>query len=214
MHSALICAVDGEHHGQRQQLVARLRNVQRVAVAPRPPLLLDGECAALSVPCSELVGKELALDMPVRAFHGVFLHEKGEMLDDLRTFLPADGHGKAGAERQHLLMDAGRLPAGEVIDAQYLSPGEQLLLYDCLLYTSIRDEKGKLIGGVMGGTDVEVLDGFTTGKGRVHITVFDTDIEEAAKAGSKMTLTFAFKDVKGNEARASYTCLLYTSRCV
>ena len=70
---------------------------------------------------------------------------------------------------------------------------------------SIRDEKGKLIGGVMGGTDVEVLDGFTTGKGRVHITVFDTDIEEAAKAGSKMTLTFAFKDVKGNEARASYT---------
>ena len=70
---------------------------------------------------------------------------------------------------------------------------------------SIRDEKGKLIGGVMGGTDVEVLDGFTTGKGRAHITVFDTDIEEAAKAGSKMTLTFAFKDVKGNEARASYT---------
>ena len=70
---------------------------------------------------------------------------------------------------------------------------------------SIRDEKGKLIGGVMGGTDVEVLDGFTTGKGRVHITAFDTDIEEAAKAGSKMTLTFAFKDVKGNEARASYT---------
>ena len=70
---------------------------------------------------------------------------------------------------------------------------------------SIRDEKGKLIGGVMGGTDVEVLDGFTTGKGRVHITVFDTDVEEAAKAGSKMTLTFAFKDVKGNEARASYT---------
>ena len=70
---------------------------------------------------------------------------------------------------------------------------------------SIRDEKGKLIGGVMGGTDVEVLDGFTTGKGRAHITVFDTDIEEAAKAGSKMTLTYAFKDVKGNEARASYT---------
>ena len=76
------------------------------------------------------MGKELALDMPVRAFHGVFLHEKREMLDDLRTFLPADGHGKAGAERQHLLMDAGRLPAGEVIDAQYLSPGEQLLLYE------------------------------------------------------------------------------------
>ena len=73
---------------------------------------------------------------------------------------------------------------------------------------SIRDEKGKLIGGVMGGTDVEVLDGFTTGKGRVHITVFDTDIEEAAKAGSKMTLTFAFKDVKGNEARASYTVII------
>ena len=78
-------------------------------------------------------------------------------------------------------------------------------IYDPWIEYSIRDEKGKLIGGVMGGTDVEVLDGFTTGKGRVHITVFDTDIEEAAKAGSKMTLTFAFKDVKGNEARASYT---------
>ena len=61
------------------------------------------------------------------------------------------------------------------------------------------------LGELQGNTDVEVLDGFTTGKGRVHITVFDSDIAEAAKAGSTMTLTFAFKDVKGNEARASYT---------
>ena len=61
------------------------------------------------------------------------------------------------------------------------------------------------LGELQGNTDVEVLDGFTTGKGRVHITVFDSDIAEAAEAGSKMTLTFAFKDVKGNEARASYT---------
>ena len=52
---------------------------------------------------------------------------------------------------------------------------------------------------------MEVLDGFTTGKGRVHITVFDSDIAKAAEAGSTMTLTFAFKDIKGNEARASYT---------
>ena len=58
---------------------------------------------------------------------------------------------------------------------------------------------------LQGNTDVEVLDGFTTGKGRVHITVFDSDIAKAAEAGSTMTLTFAFKDVKGNEARASYT---------
>ena len=73
---------------------------------------------------------------------------------------------------------------------------------------SVKKADGTYISGIsqlQGNTDVEVLDGFTTGKGRVHITVFDTDIEEAAKAGSKMTLTFAFKDVKGNEARASYT---------
>ena len=73
---------------------------------------------------------------------------------------------------------------------------------------SVKKADGTYIPGIsqlQGNTDVEVLDGFTTGKGRVHITVFDTDIEEAAKAGSTMTLTFAFKDVKGNEARASYT---------
>lgn len=61
------------------------------------------------------------------------------------------------------------------------------------------------LGELQGNTDVEVLDGFTTGKGRVHITVFDSDIAKAAEAGSTMTLTFAFKDIKGNEARASYT---------
>ena len=73
---------------------------------------------------------------------------------------------------------------------------------------SVKKADGTYIPGIsqlQGNTDVEVLDGFTTGKGRVHITVFDSDIAEAAKAGSTMTLTFAFKDVKGNEARASYT---------
>ena len=74
---------------------------------------------------------------------------------------------------------------------------------------SVKKADGTYIPGYLselqGNTDVEVLDGFTTGKGRVHITVFDSDIAEAAKVGSKMTLTFAFKDVKGNEARASYT---------
>ena len=74
---------------------------------------------------------------------------------------------------------------------------------------SVKKADGTYIPGYLselqGNTDVEVLDGFTTGKGRVHITVFDSDIEEAAKVGGKMTLTFAFKDVKGNEARASYT---------
>ena len=73
---------------------------------------------------------------------------------------------------------------------------------------SVKKADGTYIPGIsqlQGNTDVEVLDGFTTGKGSVHITVFDTDVAEAAKAGSKMTLTFAFKDVKGNEARASYT---------
>lgn len=73
---------------------------------------------------------------------------------------------------------------------------------------SVKKADGTYIPGIsqlQGNTDVEVLDGFTTGKGRVHITVFDSDIAEAAKAGGKMTLTFAFKDIKGNEARASYT---------
>ena len=73
---------------------------------------------------------------------------------------------------------------------------------------SVKKADGTYIPGIsqlQGNTDVEVLDGFTTGKGRVHITVFDSDIAEAAKVGGKMTLTFAFKDVKGNEARASCT---------
>ena len=74
---------------------------------------------------------------------------------------------------------------------------------------SVKKADGTYIPGYLselqGNTDVEVLDGFTTGKGRVHITVFDSDIAEAAEAGSTMTLTFAFKDIKGNEARASYT---------
>ena len=74
---------------------------------------------------------------------------------------------------------------------------------------SVKKADGTYIPGYLselqGNTDVEVLDGFTTGKGSVHITVYDSDIAEAAKAGSTMTLTFAFKDVKGNEARASYT---------
>ena len=74
---------------------------------------------------------------------------------------------------------------------------------------SVKKADGTYIPGYLselqGNTDVEVLDGFTTGKGRVHITVFDSDIAEAAKVGGEMTLTFAFKDIKGNEARASYT---------
>ena len=70
---------------------------------------------------------------------------------------------------------------------------------------SVRDEKGNLVDGVTSSTDVEVLGDFTTGKGTAHITVWDTQIAKAAENGGKMTLTFAFKDVKGNEARASCT---------
>ena len=73
---------------------------------------------------------------------------------------------------------------------------------------SVKKADGTYIPGIsqlQGNTAVEVLDGFTTGKGRVHITVFDSDIAKAAEAGSTMTLTFAFKDIKGNEARASCT---------
>lgn len=73
---------------------------------------------------------------------------------------------------------------------------------------SVKKADGTYIPGIsqlQGNTDVEVLDGFTTGKGRVHITVFDSDIAKAAEAGSTMTLTFAFKDIKRNEARASCT---------
>ena len=74
---------------------------------------------------------------------------------------------------------------------------------------SVKKADGTYIPGYLselqGNTVVEVPGDFTTGKGSVHITVYDSDIAEAAKAGSTMTLTFAFKDVKGNEARASYT---------
>ena len=73
---------------------------------------------------------------------------------------------------------------------------------------SVKKADGTYIPGIsqlQGNTDVEVPGDFATGKGSVHITVYDSDIAEAAKAGSTMTLTFAFKDVKGNEARASYT---------
>ena len=73
---------------------------------------------------------------------------------------------------------------------------------------SVKKADGTYIPGIsqlQGNTDVEVPGDFTTGKGSVHITVCDSDIAEVAKAGSTMTLTFAFKDVKGNEARASYT---------
>ena len=73
---------------------------------------------------------------------------------------------------------------------------------------SVKKADGTYIPGIsqlQGNTDVEVPGDFTTGKGSVHITVYDSDIAEAAKAGSTMTLTFAFKDVKGTEARASYT---------
>ena len=73
---------------------------------------------------------------------------------------------------------------------------------------SVKKADGTYIPGYLselqGNTDVEVLDGFTTGKGRVHITVFDSDIAEAAEAGSTMTLSFAFKDIKNNIANASY----------
>ncbi len=70
---------------------------------------------------------------------------------------------------------------------------------------SVRDEKGNLVDGVTSSTDVEVLGDFTTGKGTAHITVWDMQIAKAAENGGKMTLTFAFKDIKGNEARASCT---------
>lgn len=78
-------------------------------------------------------------------------------------------------------------------------------IYNPWIEYSVRDEKGNLVDGVTSSTDVEVLGDFTTGKGTAHITVWDTQIAKAAENGSKMTLTFAFEDVKGNEARASYT---------
>ena len=78
-------------------------------------------------------------------------------------------------------------------------------IYNPWIEYSVRDEKGNLVDGVTSSTDVEVLGDFTTGKGTAHITVWDTQIAKAAENGSKMTLTFAFEDVKGNEARASCT---------
>ena len=71
---------------------------------------------------------------------------------------------------------------------------------------SIQCADGSYIPGIselQSDTDVEVLDGFVSGKGKVHITVFDSLVATAAK-GNYMILTFAFKDTKGNEAKASY----------
>ena len=70
---------------------------------------------------------------------------------------------------------------------------------------SIRDAKGNLIGDIMGSTDVEVLGDYTTGDGTVHFTIWDSDIEAAAKVGNTFTFTAAFKDTAGNEARSSIT---------
>ena len=72
---------------------------------------------------------------------------------------------------------------------------------------SIQCADGSYIPGIselQSDTDVEVLDGFVSGKGKVHITVFDSLVAKAAAKGDYMTLTFAFKDTKGNEAKASY----------
>ena len=72
---------------------------------------------------------------------------------------------------------------------------------------SIQCADGSYIPGIselQSDTDVEVLDGFVSGKGKVHITVFDSLVAKAAAKGDYMILTFAFKDTKGNEAKASY----------
>ena len=72
---------------------------------------------------------------------------------------------------------------------------------------SIQCADGSYIPGIselQSDTDVEVLDGFVSGKGKVHITVFDSLVATAAAKGNYMILTFAFKDTKGNEAKASY----------
>ena len=72
---------------------------------------------------------------------------------------------------------------------------------------SIQCADGSYIPGIsklQSDTDVEVLDGFVSGKGKAHITVFDSLVATAAAKGDYMILTFAFKDTKGNEAKASY----------
>ncbi len=56
---------------------------------------------------------------------------------------------------------------------------------------------------LQGNTDVEVLDAYEKGDGRAHITVWSSDIEKAYETGDSFTITFAFKDPDGNEARAS-----------
>ena len=72
---------------------------------------------------------------------------------------------------------------------------------------SIKLADGTYIPGIselQSDTDVEVLDGFVSGKGKVHITVWAEDIAKAAQKGDYLILTFAFKDTKGYEAKASY----------
>ena len=72
---------------------------------------------------------------------------------------------------------------------------------------SIQCADGSYIPGIselQSDTDVEVLDGFVSGKGKVHITVFDSLVATAAAPGTYLILTTAFKDNKGNDAQASY----------
>ena len=79
---------------------------------------------------------------------------------------------------------------------------------------SIKDAKGNYIPEVQtnpqltvkqGNTDVECPGDYEKGDAVVHITVWDSDIRDAAAVGDTFTITFAFNDPMGNEARASAT---------
>ena len=79
---------------------------------------------------------------------------------------------------------------------------------------SIKDAKGNYIPEVQtnpqltvkqGNTDVECPGDYEKGDAVVHITVWDEDIRDAAAVGDTFTITFAFNDPMGNEARASAT---------
>ena len=79
---------------------------------------------------------------------------------------------------------------------------------------SIKDAKGNYIPEVQtnpqltvqqGNTDVECPGDYEKGDVVAHITVWDSDIRDAAAVGDTFTITFAFNDPMGNEARASIT---------
>ena len=92
---------------------------------------------------------------------------------------------------------AAMLPAYVGMDYEFDLSIDTLLAIQEWTDSSVTAENGTKIGQVT----VTLPTGFTTGKTTAAVKV---TTDQIAKAGDKMTLSFAFKDVKNNIANASY----------